>query len=215
MRDTDLFGGLDLGQASDFSALAILRREPLPEDAGRDHRGGTLYRYSCVHLHRYELGTSYPSIVSSMVDLFGRPELHPEGHRAPRLAIDSTGAGRPVVDLFVNERHAGRLDAECNPVTITAGFESRWEDGRALVPKAELVSTTQMLLQSGRLRVAERLPLAETLKRELLGFKTKITAAANETFGCWREGVHDDLVLAVAMAAWVAENPGWHYITAY
>jgi hypothetical protein len=37
-------------------------------------------------------------------------------------------------------------------------------------------------------------------------FQVKITAAANEVFGVWREGQHDDLVLAVAIAAWLAER---------
>ena len=37
-----------------------------------------------------------------------------------------------------------------------------------------------------------------------------ITAAAIETFDTWREGVHEDLVLAVALACWQAERePPW------
>jgi hypothetical protein len=34
----------------------------------------------------------------------------------------------------------------------------------------------------------------------------RITPATNEVFGDWREGQHDDLVFALAMAAWVGEN---------
>ncbi len=74
------------------------------------------------------------------------------------------------------------------------------------VPKKELVSTLQVLLQARRLRVAPALPEAQTLVRELLNFQVKITPAANETFGAWREGQHDDLVLAMAIAAWQAER---------
>jgi hypothetical protein len=33
----------------------------------------------------------------------------------------------------------------------------------------------------------------------------KITEELNETFESWRERDHDDLVLAVALAAWAAE----------
>ncbi len=48
------------------------------------------------------------------------------------------------------------------------------------------------------------------LVRELENFRVKITAAANETFGAWREGQHDDLVIAVALACWLAERePRW------
>jgi len=34
----------------------------------------------------------------------------------------------------------------------------------------------------------------------------KVTTAGNETFEAWRERDHDDLVLAVGIAAWVAER---------
>ena len=101
---------------------------------------------------------------------------------------------------------------EIAPLTITAGSEvreDRWNrtNHRAYwVPKIELVSTVQSLLQTRRLRVVPRLALADVLKRELLDFKIKVTASANETFSTGREHAHDDLVLAVAMAAWLGER---------
>jgi hypothetical protein len=48
-------------------------------------------------------------------------------------------------------------------------------------------------------------PETKILVRELGTFSVKITSAANETFESWRERDHDDLVLAVALAAWGAE----------
>jgi hypothetical protein len=51
--------------------------------------------------------------------------------------------------------------------------------------------------------VADGLPEAALLVKELLNFKVRITDAANETFGAWREGQRDDTVLAVALAAWL------------
>jgi hypothetical protein len=54
--------------------------------------------------------------------------------------------------------------------------------------------------------VAPTLPEAATLVRELTTFQVKITPAANEVFGAWREGLHDVLVLAVAIAIWQAER---------
>jgi hypothetical protein len=66
----------------------------------------------------------------------------------------------------------------------------------------------QVLLQSRRLQVAPTLPAAQTLVQELTTFQVKITPTANEAFGAWREGAHDDLVLAVAIAAWDGEHFG-------
>jgi hypothetical protein len=62
--------------------------------------------------------------------------------------------------------------------------------------------------------------MAEILVRELLNFRVKISDLGHDTYNAWRESEHDDLVLAVAIAAWVAElviasgawlrsNPSW------
>ena len=101
------------------------------------------------------------------------------------LAVDHTGVGRPVVDMLRKSGVKGTL----RPVTITAGHAAS-QDGRGgwLVPKKDLVGTMQVLLQQRRLQVAPELAEADTLVRELLGFEVKVTAAANETFGAWREG---------------------------
>jgi hypothetical protein len=92
-------------------------------------------------------------------------------------------------------------------VTITGGQSiTVAEDGSRHIPKKELVTCLQLLFQGRRLQIARSLPDAGILVRELDNFRVRITAAALETFGAWREGQHDDLVLAVALAAWFAER---------
>jgi len=59
---------------------------------------------------------------------------------------------------------------------------------------------------------ARRLRIAQALAKELETFQVKITAAANETFRAWREGRHDNLVLAVAVAAWQEEQSAPFFI---
>jgi hypothetical protein len=36
--------------------------------------------------------------------------------------------------------------------------------------------------------------------------RVKVTPAGNEQFGAWRQGEHDDLVFAVALACWAAKK---------
>lgn len=201
----DFLVGLDLGQASDPTALAVLKRSLAVDERGlplRDHRGELLYRLSCVHLERYVLGTPYPAIVAAVASLMARAPL---SQVRPYLAIDATGVGRAVVDLFLNEPMPARLV----PVTITAGDtvrRDRWNRSAAIgywVPKTELVSAVQAGLQSSRLKIVPRLPLADTLRKELADFRVTVTKSAHESFNA-REGAHDDLVLSVAMAAWLA-----------
>jgi len=156
------------------------------------------FQYACRHLQRWQLGTSYPAIVSDVQRLLKEPPL-----RGSVLAVDGTGCGRPVVDLF---RHI-KITAKLIPILITAGHTVTSDSGYVSAPKRELVSVVQVLLQSRRLQIAKGLPEAATLTRELRTFKVKVNAATgHETFESWRERDHDDLVLAVAMAAWLAER---------
>jgi hypothetical protein len=184
--------GLDLGQASDPSALAAVEQTTAPDAAGRKAN-----HYSVRYLRRFPLGTSYPLVVSSVCETMAGKTL-----AGCPLAVDQTGVGRAVVDMF----RAADLDADLWAVTITAGSLVSVEGRDLHVPKKELVSALQVPLQTRRFAIAQGLPDAGTLAKELANFRVKITAAANETFGAWREGQHDDLLLAVAMAVWLAER---------
>jgi hypothetical protein len=51
------------------------------------------------------------------------------------------------------------------------------------------------------------LPLAQTLVQELLTFRVTIDPkTAHDSYSAWREGLHDDLVLATALACWWGER---------
>jgi hypothetical protein len=119
------------------------------------------------------------------------------------LAVDQTGVGRPLVDQL----RAYPVSCPVVPVTITAGHAaSVATDGSYHVPKKELVTCLWLLLEGRRLRVARLLPDANILVEELEHFRAKVPAAANEVFGVWGRGRHDDLVVAVAVAAWLGDR---------
>lgn len=80
-------------------------------------------------------------------------------------------------------------------------------DGSSInVPKRDLVSVIQVLLQTKRLKIPTLLPEAQILLEEMTNFQVKISLAGNDSYGAWREGTHDDLLLAVALACWAAEK---------
>ncbi len=116
------------------------------------------------------------------------------------LAVDATGVGSPVIDLLKRER----MKATLKPIQIIGGANGSSEFGMTRVPKRDLVSTVQVYLQNGRLKIAEQLPEAETLTRELQNFQVKINDNAHDSYGAWREGTHDDLILAASLALWAA-----------
>jgi hypothetical protein len=184
--------GLDLGQSADFSALAIIERQKRESMSFEPV-------FHCRHLHRWPLRTSYPTIVADTVRMLGSGHVQ-KGMIEPTLAVDATGVGAPVVDLFKRER----MRADLMPIQITGGDSVTRDHGMTRVPKRDLVSTAQVYLQSGRLKIAPELPDAPTLVRELENFQVKISLdTAHDSYGVWREGSHDDLVLAVCLALWV------------
>jgi hypothetical protein len=161
-----------------------------------------LHRFEVVALRRYQLGTPYTDIVPHVVGQLRRFELQP----SPRLVVDATGVGCPIVEMF---RTALRTDPEIEPhaITITGGRD--WSKAGRYdwhVAKVELVGAMRAALESRRIKVNPGLADAAILKRELLDFRVKLTIAANETFSA-REGTHDDLVMALCMPIWLAGQP--------
>ncbi len=148
------------------------------------------------HIHRWKLGTPYPTIVDDVIALMHRDPLKDDAS----VVIDATGVGRPVVDMF--SRHP-RTDFSFARVLITGGDTASHDGGFWHVPKRDLVGAVQVALQNKRLRIAASLPEAATLTAELANFQTKINInTAHDSYGAWREGTHDDLVLSLAMALW-------------
>jgi hypothetical protein len=148
------------------------------------------------HLERFELGTRYTEIVKSVRRLLAS---EPFRYRMQytRLLVDKTGVGHGVVDSFYE--HGVRPLS----VTIHGGGRVGVEPQGFRVPKRDLVSSVQVPLQNGSLKIAPELELADTLKKELLGFRVKVDPrTAHDSYEHWRENDHDDLVLAVAMACW-------------
>ncbi len=66
-------------------------------------------------------------------------------------------------------------------------------------------------MHTGKLHMPDSLPLAKTFRRELLDFRVSYSAVGNATFGA-REGAHDDLILAVALAVYGLSQQGFEVV---
>ena len=191
---------VDLGQSHDYTAAVVI--DSTGSGADRKH--------DVVHIERYR-ETPYPEQVQRIAGLYqtlrerARRLEHQEHEPATtELVVDATGVGAPVLDMF--------READLRPrgVIITGGETSSKADGIDRVPKRELVTALQVALQAKRLRIAEDLPLAEVLMKELRGFRVHITLTGHARFGndvgSWREADHDDLVLAASLGVWLLEH---------
>lgn len=194
MSDPLFILGVDLGQAQDFTALCVLERSKV--------EGEKANHYAVRHLERLSKGTPYPAQVERIRDL--RDRLKETTGKPPKVVADATGVGAPVIDML----RAARLEPVA--VTITGGDKTTKDGDDFRVPKRDLVSAVQVLLQSERLKIARALPEAATLTSELLAFKVSVNLRGHASFGndvgAWRENDHDDLVLSVALAAWYGEQ---------
>ncbi len=180
--------GIDIGQANDPTALALIEHT-------LDHKP----TYHLRALHRFPLGTPYPRLVEQITRRLDEKPLAGQ----TRTAIDSTGVGSPVVDLFKeHKQHAPFIYA----ITITGGTSVGGSGGQRTVPKRDLITTTAVLLQQGRLRIAANLTDADTLVDELLSYRIKLSDTGHDSYGPANSNEHDDLLLALCLALWLAEN---------
>jgi hypothetical protein len=87
------------------------------------------------------LGTHYPKVVERVAAIMQSDIF--KGHTV-KLVVDMSGVGRPVVDML--------REASLRPyaITITGGDTATLEKDGARVPKRELVTTLQAMLQQER-----------------------------------------------------------------
>ena len=91
-------------------------------------------------------------------------------------------------------------------MVITGGTEEVRNGARVWhVPKILLVSRLQASLHAGELKFAVGLGEEQAFKQELSEFRMRHTDTGRLTFGA-REGRHDDLVLALCVALWRAQE---------
>ena len=163
--------GVDLGQASDPTALAVAERTPVRADIR--------------HLERVPLGTPYPRVVERIGAVMVAGEIS-------HLVVDGTGVGRAVVDMLES--------AGLSPlvVFITAGAKVRREGNRVWAPKRLLLRPLITRLETGAMRIAEGLADAPALVRELNAFRRTLGVGGHIAFE--GDGQHDDLIVAAALA---------------
>lgn len=194
--------GLDIGQSVDPSAVAVLNHVVTPLETWTPNSKAEFWKqdrteqFLVRHLERLPLQMPYPQQVQHVANMLARPPLKD----GCTFALDYTGCGRPVADMF---QRAGLFP---QMILITAGSETTRHGGDTWhVPKQTLISAVESRLHSGELKIAAALTDAGALAEELKDFARKVSEAGRVTFTA-RSGKHDDLVLALAIALFTALN---------
>jgi hypothetical protein len=180
--------GVDLGQARSYSAVVLLAHERAPDPI-----------YTLVHAQRFPLGTSF----SEIVDRIAAPLAAPPLLGRTTVAVDAGGIGAPVLEQLRPRLPRG---TSCRAIELTAGSSVHTAKGKTTVPKSDLIATTQILFQNRRTRIAAGSPAADELAEELRSYTITINENGHPTYRPAQDGGHDDLVLALGLAAWTAEH---------
>jgi len=215
--------GVDVGQKRDPTAIVVCEQVVTQTDPGRlalPPREGifsardirrvgarTETIHIARHLRRLPLGMPYPEVAVQVAGVVAG--LVQRGVPHPRIMVDATGVGQPVVDIL-RERlgvHARDLVA----CTFTHGERYTQDDDARLasVGKAFLVSRLQALLQTSRLKLPQTTE-AEQLARELQNYEIRVDDDANDRYGAFRTGTHDDLVTALGLCVVYREPADRH-----
>jgi hypothetical protein len=191
--------GVDLGQKRDPTAIAVVEAQRRSQD------GRSEDYYITRFLERLPLGTPYPAIAQRVQAVITNIRRQVATSEPPRfempppsatitLYVDGTGVGQPVVDLL---KCAG---VYVRPVYFTHGDKRIEQKDRSItLGKAWLVSRLQALLQTARILLPRTIE-AQALAQELLDYEIHVDEKANDTYGAFRVGSHDDLVTALGLA---------------
>jgi hypothetical protein len=210
-----LLVGVDLGQSSDFSAVAVVRQQIATKTA-ETRKGGwwsearlptDRRRYNIQHLARWPLSTPYTIVAADLADLvqtlreearwIGSPSADPPHAGSVTIAYDQTGLGAPVGDVL---RSAG---VQARGIVIGSGqADTTTRTGGVGVPKEHLLTHLLVLLEQRRLR-ADRpdLPDLDTLMAEMAAYTRRQTHAGGQTYSTSGQA-HADLLMALAIASY-------------
>lgn len=218
--------GVDLGQANDFTAIAVLKQEIVPPESALfalvgEHPGNRLVEgrsvYDLVYLKRPKLGTPYDVIARRVADLIC--ELESQGAFGElgqvTLSVDGTGVGRGVVDMLDTEFKRRGAPSKSVPkvdfrrVSVTGSQtqlkKPQRSNGYWSVPKKDLVFPAVAAFQQKRVRIPAGIKDRDALVNELQNYRrTTNIATGTMSFEPWRESDHDDLLFATCLALW-----GW------
>ena len=201
----DVLIGVDVGQKRDPTAICVVEveeRPAPPPSAGGDSSSRAVVHFPVRYLERLPLGTPYPDISRRLAEIVKGARA--KAKSTPEVYVDATGVGQPVVDLLRVDARPARITA----VYFTHGDRRTVELGVGIkLGKAWLVSRLQTLLQTGRLHLPKT-DEAEALAKELLDYEIRVSEDANDRYGAFRVGTHDDLVTALGLAV-QADPPTW------
>lgn len=157
--------GCDLAKYQDYTVIVVLDVTEKP--------------YRLVHFERFNR-RPYAETIMRLKELYRR-------FNAPKVLIDSSGVGDPVLEDLQDIGAEGYV------------FTSK--------SKVQLIQRLQAAIENGEVKY----PYIEELIKELQFFEYQLNRQGVKMEA--RQGFHDDCVIALALAVWAAERHSGGYIS--
>lgn len=202
---------IDPGKKRDPTAIMVMRDNIKIVDGSQ--RMGTpdkiQHFYEIIHMDKV-LDTRFTEVCR----IVGVITEHKDIKNNHDLVVDGTGIGEVVIDimrenLLVPVPIVFTGPGQVREVFSSFGkvFGSGFAGAKVLkeihVPKEDLVSAGQNIIQQGRLGIAPGLKFEDDFKRQLLMFRGKVNEnKRNISYNANTEEDHDDLVVCFLMGAW-------------
>jgi len=192
--------GIDIGQKRDPTAISVV--EVRERTTGHTSEAMHITR----HLERLPLGTSYPKIAERLAVIVKNAQqearqqhFEERGVTNPRdyrftVYIDSTGVGQPVADIL------SETGLDIHPTYFTHGDRRTVDRDQVTMGKLWLVSRLKGLFQTGRIRLPPNHAEAQAMMQELSDYEVRVDERANDRYGAFKVGAHDDLVTSLGLA---------------
>jgi hypothetical protein len=215
--------GVDIGQVSDYTAMCVLKRTVVPPDTAMFSPVGPepsnrLVNGSVKFDVVYAKRVKGRRLTQTAREVFERVlKLAPQGAFGEKgqisLAVDGTGLGRTVIDVFRDEMDGRRRrreympEIDFRPVNWRSSAESMKRPQRDgdywPVPWAQAVWPTVVAFQEEQIRIG-RVDDKEQLLHELRSFRMKKPKLGSgvEKYESFRQKDHDDLLAALTLAYW-------------
>jgi hypothetical protein len=200
-----IYVAVDLGKKADHTAVTIIEpflpRFQSPDSVIFGHRA---FIYKISRIRRYDLETPYPVIARTLKKI-NNQLIQDDKLDYIYFVLDEGGVGAGVSDQVCELIP----HADVYRVTLTGGKSAKWNDSRNLsLPKPQMSSTLIALFEADRIWIPKGEHHAEDLKQELLNYEHKVSQAGHDQYGSIKTGTFDDIVSALGIGIWVAEDSG-------
>jgi len=209
---------VDLAKKKDFFAIVVLEANPKVVGGSKllGNPDRTVIHYDIVYIEKAR-ELRYPQMVERVIRITNYAKIKNDYE----LLVDGTGVGEAVVDylrdaglypipiIFTSGNQVNEIYSTIGQVF--SGVTDKLQAARTLkeirIPKKDLVTAGQILLQQGRIFTAQGIEYRSDIEEQLMGFIGKVNEPTkHKKYEAEDEELHDDLVVCFLMGSWWVLN---------